>query len=185
MKLSLTLIVFAATAVSMVSCSEKKPTNDIIARKTVKKAPAGPGRMQDYSHNETISWLGKEYGIEIRRNVDKELPMIVDDSGNKFYDNKVKVIVTRPDGSVFFDRTFSKDDFSSCMTENYMKKSALLGIVIDKVEGDNLRFAASVGSPDVLSDEYMPLVLTLSRMGDVSIKKDTRLDTLDDADEGV
>ena len=75
------------------------------------------------------------------------------------------------------------------MTESYMKKSALLGIVVDKVDGDNLRFAASVGSPDVLSDEYMPLILTLTRMGSVSITKDTRLDssseTTEDEDEGV
>lgn len=189
MKSILTLFFAASTLFCFVSCGEKKQTNDIIARKTEKKAPAAPGKMQDYSHKETIEWLGKAYNIEIKRNVDAGQPMVVDDSGNKYYDNKIKVVVSREDGSVFFDRTFSKSDFSSCMTESYMKKSALLGIVVDKVDGDNLRFAASVGSPDVLSDEYMPLILTLTRMGSVSITKDTRLDssseTTEDEDEGV
>lgn len=189
MKLSLTLFVTAVMAFAIMSCGEKKPANDIIARKTEKKAPVAPVKMQDYSHTEKVEWLGKTYGIEIKRNVDAELPMIVDDSGNKYYDNKITVTVSRPDGSVFFNKTFTKADFSSCMAESYMKKSALLGIVVDKVEGDNLRFAASVGSPDVLSDDYMPLILTLSRMGSVSIKKDTRLDSdneePEDEDDGV
>ena len=46
---------------------------------------------------------------------------------------------------------------------------ALLGIVYVKAEGDYLYFAASVGSPDVTSDEYVPLVLKISRMGSISI----------------
>lgn len=189
MKLSHILFVFAVMCFVMISCGEKKPANDIIARKSEKKAPSAPARMQDYSHKETVDWLGKTYSVEIKRNVDAELPMIVDDSGSKYYDNKITVTVSRSDGSVFFDRSFSKADFSSCLTEGYMKKSALLGIVLDKAEGDNLCFAASVGSPDVLSDEYMPLVMTLSRMGNINIKKDTRLDSdnnaSEDEDDGV
>ena len=67
-----------------------------------------------------------------------------------------------------------------------MKNSALLGIVLVEPQGDNLVFGASVGSPDALSDEYIPLVLTISRMGDVGIKKDTQLDsTSPEEDEGV
>ena len=41
-------------------------------------------------------------------------------------------------------------------------------------------FAASVGSPDKMSDEYVPLVLTISRGGTVNIAKDTQLDTASD-----
>jgi len=99
------------------------------------------------------------------------------------------VKVVRPDGSEFFCKTFKKEDFASQTTEDYLKKSAMLGIVFEKAEGDNLIFAASVGSPDVLSDEYIPLVITLSRMGNVNIQKDTRLDSSDEntesEDEGV
>ena len=42
---------------------------------------------------------------------------------------------------------------------------------------NNLCFAASVGSPDVMSDEYLPLVVKISKMGEVSISKDQLLDT--------
>jgi hypothetical protein len=37
--------------------------------------------------------------------------------------------------------------------------------------------AASVGSPEKASDEFVPLVVKISRMGNVSIYKDTQLDT--------
>jgi len=35
----------------------------------------------------------------------------------------------------------------------------------------DFRFAASVGSPDKSSDEYVPLVLTVNNLGTVSISK--------------
>ena len=68
----------------------------------------------------------------------------------------------------------------------FILNSALLGIVFDKAEGDNLVFAASVGSPDRMSDEYVPLVLKISRFGDVRISKDTQMDTgaVEDAGTG-
>ena len=57
----------------------------------------------------------------------------------------------------------------------------MLGIVFDRADGASLIFAASVGSPDKMSDEYVPLVMTISRGGTVSIAKDTQLDTVSDA----
>ena len=102
---------------------------------------------------------------------------------NKYYDNVITLSVIRPDGSEFFSRTFKKTDFSSYLDDKTRNNGALLGIVLDRAEGDNLVFAASVGSPDRLSDEFIPLVLTLSRMGDVNIKKDTALDTTSDRPE--
>lgn len=63
------------------------------------------------------------------------------------------------------------------LTNIHRTWGALLGIVYVKAEGDYLYFAASVGSPDVTSDEYVPLVLKISRMGSISISKDEKLDT--------
>ena len=149
-------------------------SKDIIAKKTVRKAPAAPVKMQDYDHRDAVEWQGKQYTVSISRRADTSLPMITDDIGNKYYDNKITVRVTRPDGTVFFDKTFGKTDFSSVISEKYMKKSALLGIVVDPSANSRLVLAASVGAPDVLSDDYVPLLITLSRMGNISIEKDTR-----------
>ena len=48
----------------------------------------------------------------------------------------------------------------------------MLGIVFDKTNGNDLIFAGSIGSPARTSDEYIPLKITLSRMGNITIEKD-------------
>ncbi len=184
-------ILFLAIVISLIftACGKKKQQEDIIAPKPVENVPSTPQKMQNYDYNETVDWLEKQYDVTINRRADESLPIIEDTDGKQYYDNKITVKITRPDGTTFFNKTFSKSDFSSYVSSDYMKQSALLGIVFDEVSGDNLIFAASVGSPDVLSDEYVPLMLTISRMGNITIKKDTRLDTnnsqMDDDDDGV
>ncbi|MCD8296545.1 MAG: DUF4738 domain-containing protein [Prevotella sp.] len=184
-------ILFFATVIilTFMACSKKEKPTDIIAPKPVENVPKIPQKMQSSNYKETIDWIGKQYKININRHPDENMPLVVDAEGNKYYDNNITIKIVRPDGTTFFDKTFTKSDFASCVSNDYIKQSALLGIVFDQVSGDNLIFAASVGSPDVLSDEYVPLMLTISRMGNTSIKKDTRLDTnnrpTDDDDFGV
>ena len=84
--------------------------------------------------------------------------------------------ILRSDGSEFFSRTFTKADFKPYVDNAYYKDGALLGIVFDKAQGSQLRFAASVGSPDKSSDEYVPLVLTVNNQGAVAISRDTEAD---------
>lgn len=181
-----TLFIAVSVVVMTVSCDEKKETANIIAHKPVVKKAVAPQAMQSYDHSEDVSWIGRNYKIKIKRTSDKSLPMIVDGSGNKYYDNKISVEILREDGSGFFSRIFTKNDFSKYLDEAYMKKSALLGFVLEKAEGDNLYFSASIGSPDVLSDEYVPMRVVVSRVGGVSIEKSQRLDlsaTDDDYEE--
>ena len=176
MKLIRTLIAASAAALVFAACGEKKQSKVIITKKPEVKAPTAPVRMQDYDHRDAVDWLGRQYSVAVSRRADTSLPIVTDDAGGKYYDNKISVSVTRPDGTLFFDRTFTKADFTQQVGASYLEKSALLGIVVDGAEGDNLVLAASVGAPDVLSDDYVPLLITISRMGGVSIEKDTRLD---------
>lgn len=182
MKSLQTLLIAAVAALAFSACGGKKPDNNIIAKKPAAKAPSGPVRMQDYSHQEKVEWLGKQYAIAIGRKADTSLPVVTDDAGGRYYDNRIEVKVMRADGSEFFAKAFTKADFAAQVSESYLKKSALLGIVFDHVDGDNIVFAASVGAPDVLSDDYVPMLLTLSRLGAITITKDTRLDS--DVEEG-
>lgn len=176
MRIKRILPVVALVLFFTASCSEKKPTNDIITHKTVKKAPAAPAKMQNYDHTEKVEWLGKQYTVSISRRAESDSALVADDNGNKYHNNRITVRITRSDGTEFFDKTFTKGDFASVVSADYRDKSALLGIVVDHAEGDKLYLAASIGSPDVLSDEYMPLMITVSRTGTVSISKDNRPD---------
>ena len=113
----------------------------------------------------------------VKREADHELSIIQLDKTNKYYDNKITIRIQRSDGTEFFNQTFTKAAFESNLDKKTKSTGALLGIVFDKAEGDNLCFAASVGSLDITSDEYLPLVLKISRMGAVSISNDQVLDT--------
>lgn len=184
----LILPAFAALSLTFSSCKEKKETTDIIAPKPVKKAPSAPVKMQAYTHNEDAEWLGKTYHVSISRSVDADAPVFDDGTGNKYHDNKISLKVLRDDNTVFFERSFTKNSFSSNLDEKYLSCNTLLGLVFIGAEGDNLKFSVSVGSPDALSDEYVPLSVVLSRMGNITVKKDARIDSAapgQEEDEGV
>ena len=165
-----------AVAMLMTGCQEKKQSSVIIAPKPEAPKPTGPIGMSDMNSTNSVDWIGKTYSVVVNRKVDRDLPMVEVEPGKKAYDNRITLKIIRPDGTEFFNRTFTKAAFESYLDENTKKSGVLLGIVLDRADGDNLIFAASVGSPDAMSDEYIPMLLTVSRMGDVSIKRDTTMD---------
>lgn len=172
-----TFVVLALVSFVAVSCSEKKKTTDIIASKPVVKASVAPTKMQGYEHTETVSWTGSDFKIQIKRSVDEGASLFTDDNGSKCYENKASLRILRSDGSEFFNKEFTKASFSSCVDNAYLQKSTLLGIAYDRTENDNLIFVASVGCPDQLSDDFIPVILTLSKSGTLSMKKGEDLDT--------
>ncbi len=175
MKKHLLALVTMSAAICLASCTSKKEKTDIIARKPIVVRAKETRTMGDHRESRQVKWIGSSYTIDTDFKADKSLP-VVSDGEQKYYDNRATVKILRKDGSVFFSRTFSKADFISQIDASY-KGGALLGVVYDRCDGDYLYFAASVGSPDKSSDEYFPLVVKISRFGEVSIKKDATLDT--------
>jgi len=168
-------IVFVVVAVSLSGCKEKKQHDDIITKKVETPKPQGPIKMQDYTQTKEVQWLGKNYQIEVMRLADDSLKMVKDETGQKFVDNRISLRITRADGSVFFSRGFTKAAFESFLDNDYRNTGILEGFVFDKVEGNNLFFAASVCHPQ--TDEYIPFVVTVSNLGEVGIKLDNLMDT--------
>jgi hypothetical protein len=134
-----------------------------------------PVKMQDYRQVTDIKWLDKKYQVEVIRTPDDSLRMVKDETGQKFVDNRISLRIIRADGSVFFNRSFTKAAFENLLNDDYRKTGILEGLVYDKVEGNNVFFAASVCHPQ--TDEYIPLVVSVSNFGDVGIKLDSQLDT--------
>ncbi len=182
MRLFLRLFLMMLVGGGVLSCSEKKQDKTIIAEKPKPVKKKVTQSMSGYEQSIPVEWLGAVYHVNVSRQADPSLPLADDGTGNKYYDNKIKLSVVRKDQSVFYSKTFTKADFVNYVDEAYRKNSALLGVVFDKVEGNNLIFAVSIGSPDQMSDEYVPLVLKISNHGAVSIRKDSLLDT--DSTEG-
>ena len=181
MKKALMIAMAAGLVLAMSGCGSKKKSDQIITQRVVKKAPQQPVKMQEYNDERDVPWIGKSYHVGINRMPSDSLPMVKDETGQKFVDNIFTLTVSREDGSVFFSRQFTKAFFTDYITEVYRKAGILEGIVFDKADGDWLEFAASVGLPQ--TDEYIPLVIRLSRMGELTVSQDTQMDTNGDIDE--
>lgn len=165
-KLCLVLLVACAA----MACKEKKQSDVIIIRKPVTVKESAPRAIGDATRKQSVKWVGADYTITITTKADKSLPLATDGS-SKYYDNRVTLSITRSDGSSFYSRTFSKSDFRQYVDNAYYDGGALVSIVFDKVDGNRLKFAACVGNPDKSSDEFMPLDLTISHLGALTISK--------------
>lgn len=177
------LLLAASLVTGFTSCSEKKKSDVIIAPKPQAPKPKKTQQMSGYEQAREVEWLGSTYKVIVKREADNSLPLAVGDDNTKYFDNKITVRILRKDGTEFFNRTFLKTDFTGYLDKNTQQNGALLGLVYVQAEGNNLVFAGSVGSPDVTSDEYVPLVVKISRMGAVSVGKDTKLDTGSDEED--
>lgn len=172
------VLVMGAATLLLVACGEKENTNNIITRKPVKVVRKSTQRVGDYAQSRVVDWHGSVFTVSVERKADTSLPLVDDGMGNNYYDNRVSVRVTGKDGRDVFSRVFTKADFGKYVDSEYVSRSALLGVVFDRVEGDCIYFAASVGSPDKMSDDYVPLVVRLAYGGkQPTIYKDTVLDT--------
>lgn len=167
--LALTFVGLLAT-----SCGKKKQHDDIIVQETEAPQPQAPIRMQDYKDVKDVQWLGKQYQIEVSRTACDSLAMVKDETGQQFVDNRIVLKVIRQDGSVFCTKTFTKSAFNACLDDDYRKTGILEGFVFDKAEGNHLFFAASVCHPQ--TDEYIPMVVTLSNFAEVGISKDQQME---------
>jgi hypothetical protein len=161
-------------ALSLTACGGKKQSEDIIATRVVQPVSHEPSRMQDYSDDRDVAWIGKTYHVSIHRWSTDSLPLVSDETGRRYVDNLITVAVSRKDGSLFFRRTFRKTDFLQHLDADYAKTGIMEGLVFDRADGDWLVFAASVSHPGS-DDEYIPLVVRLSRMGVVEVSRDTQM----------
>ena len=162
-------------AVLVISCGKKKESKDIIVPTVEEVKPKAPISMQPYDQKQEIEWLDKSYQVIINRVADDSLRMVQDETGQKFIDNRITLRVIRADGSVFFKKVFTKSNFDAQLDDDYRQTGILEGLVFDKVDGNNLIFAGSVSHPQ--TDEYIPLVVTVSNFGNVTIKRDDQMDT--------
>ena len=162
-------------AVLAISCGKKKESKDIIVPSVEVVKPKAPISMQPYNQQQEVKWLDKSYQVFIDRVADDSLRMVQDETGQKFVDNRITLRVVRADGSVFFKKVFTKSSFDAQLDDDYRQTGILEGLVFDKVDGNNLIFAGSVSHPQ--TDEYIPLVVTVSNFGNVTIKRDDQMDT--------
>ncbi len=201
MKATRVMMAASIVAAMTLSCKKKKETSTIIIPKQEVVKPSDTIAWMERSESKKeLPWLNANYVIKVVRERVDSLPLAKDEIGNRYYDNSIFISITKADGSTFFEKKLTKKSFYEFLDDDMKKNGALLGFVYDGIDNNKLRFAGSVGSPDVQSDSYVPLVMLVDSEGHMSIQRDTDLDmhnqaadttTLDDSykkdsyDDGV
>ena len=178
MKRILPLVLVAALVV-LGACKEKKPSTDIITTKYIPKKIQDPIAMPAEKDTKNIEWQGKPYTIIVDRVPVDSLPQVKDEDGQPYIDNLVKMTIVRSDGSVFFERLFSKAAFSSYVDESFRKNGILAGFRYDEVENSGVKFSVVIALPDAIDDVFVPLELVVNHQGGISITRDDDMDMLD------
>lgn len=134
--------------VVVVACGGKKGASDkesVLA--TMDSVDAhGLQRMQTSKSETDFKFKGKDYHSIVSRTPDESLPHIKNEMGDTYVDNKIVLRLWRGNEKVF-DKTFTKNDFSSVVDAKFLSNSILEGIVYDKDYIRKVVYAASVCYP--------------------------------------
>ena len=162
-------------ALAVAACGGNGSSNkeSVLARQDSVDAH-GLQRMQSSKAETDIKFKGRDYHSLVSRTPDESLPHVSNEMGDTYVDNKIVLRITRGSENVL-NKTFTKNDFSSVVDAKFLSKSILEGIVYDKITPEGIVYAASVCYPQ--TDLYVPLSITVTADGKMSIKK---VDMLED-----
>lgn len=178
------IILLSSCLLCLASCQKAKQSNVILAEKPAEEKPKPTQSIGDYEQTFPLQWQGKSYQVTVQRKADKSLPTVKEGT-QSYFDNRILVNVMGADNTVFFAKEFTKEYFAQHISPKTLQKSVLLGVVYNRVEGDKIYFAASVGSPDQLSDEYIPFDVVLTRDGSLTTTKAEREDSASDLEDEI
>ena len=99
--------------------------------------------------------------------------------GNTFVDNKIQLRLTRGNEQVF-NMTFTKKNFSSIVSDDFLSKSILEGMVYNKTTPQGIVYAASVCYPQ--TDLYVPISITITADGKMTMEKEELLEEIYEED---
>ena len=163
------------------SCKEKKQNEDIIIAKYVPEELKAPIRQSTDVRTSNVSWLGKNYVIEIQRVASDSLPKVKDENGQLYVDNRVTMKIMRSDHSVFLKKSFVKESFVSYVDHDFQKKGYLENIVFHGIDNNQLKFGVVITSPGN-EDEFVPLDMWIDRQGGTKIKLGKLFDSNEESD---
>ena len=121
---------------------------------------------------------GNTYKIAISRKADESLPVVADELGKKFYDNRVDVVITC-NGNAFFSKSYTKASFSEFLTSTTDKQgTVLLGMAYDSEKSNSkaIHLGAQVGQVGIEEGPAFSIEIPLNG-GASSIVRDTNQDT--------
>ena len=140
----------------------------------------GVQKMQTSNITNTIDFKGKTYHSTITRTPDELLPKVESEMGETYADNRVVLNITC-DGKTFYNKTFTKNDFSAAVESSFLKKAILEGFVYNKTTPQGILYAASICYPQ--TDLYIPISILISPDGKMTYTKDELLEDIYDSQD--
>lgn len=169
-------ILLASSLCLMASCGSKKADNEASQADSISTSkPAAIASDPQWNNQKSVKWNGHDYQITLKRTPAHDLPVVTDELGQRYYDNRVEVTITR-DGAPFYNKKFTKEAFIDFISDKDIETGILQGIAFDDVDNkeNGLRFGAQVGVP---GEDGIPFVIIINSEGMASITKDNVLDT--------
>lgn len=173
------LICIAVWLMSACSSQKKEEGSDVHVLMQDSVDAGGVQHMQVSDSKTTITYKNKEYQSRVVRRPDEDLPIVTNEQGEKFADNRITLRITAA-GKSIVDKVFTKQSFASLVDAKFLKHSILEGLVYDKNTPGGMVYAASICYPQ--SDLYIPLSITVSADGKISMAKEELLEELYETD---
>lgn len=159
------------------SVKERKDDVQVLMQDSVEAS--APQRMQVSDIKVAVTFKGKEYQSSVVRRPDESLPLVQDEQGDKFVDNRITLRITCG-GKALVDKVFTKENFASLVPAKFLKHAILEGMVYDKTTPQGIIYAASICYPQ--TDLYVPLRLTVTADGRISVEKEELMEELYETD---
>lgn len=130
----------------------------------------GVWELPNYAYTDSLMQGSHKVVFTITSQPDEELPEVIDEDGVKFKDNRFQLLIMK-DGKQLFNRSFTKADFKSQLSEDFQKFGIMDGLRFNHAEEGKLYFNTCVSFPD--SDMSCPFILTIGPDGSYTITPDT------------
>ncbi len=168
MKKSSLIILFSYSLIFFTSCGPQKVEKQEINQ--TEQTDDGIRRLPDYAYTDSLMQGSHKVVYTITSQPDEQLPEVVDEDGVKFKDNRFQLLIMK-DGKQLFNRSFTKADFKSQLSEDFQKFGIMDGLRFNHAEEGKLYFNTCVSFPD--SDMSCPFILTIGPDGSYTITPDT------------
>ena len=158
--------------ISLASCTPQK-TETQVTTETEEEPIEEVRNLLPYSHTDTLMQGSHMVIYTIISQPDDELPLVVDDDGTKFKDNRFSLEITK-DEQTLFSRNFTKADFKSMLSKDFQDCGIMDGMRFNRAEDGKLYFNTCVSYPE--SDMSCPFILTIGPDGSYTITPNTEIE---------
>ena len=165
------ILLFSCSLILLFSCTPQKTETQETPQ--TEQTTDEVRSLPDYAYTDSLMQGSHKVVYNITSEADEELPEVVDEDGIKYKDNRFNLVITK-DGRTLFSRSFSKADFHSLLSKDFLKYGIMDGLRFNHAEEGKLYFNTCVSLPD--SDMSCPFILTIGPDGSYTITPDTSVD---------